>query len=332
MTELPGPGLVLSAYAAAPACDDWKPAAEAAYLAAVCALPGVDGLEIPFYGDRLHRYDGASFLRSVPRLPQHLHFTITTIPDTMDSLGQAPGFGLASGDPDGRRAALRSVARAAEAVRRLNDAAGRRAVTAVHLFSAPRPESRAGGPGATAEALRASLTELSGFQWDGARPVVEHCDAAGSNRPPVKGFLSLEAEIDAVVGAGAGTGIAVNWARSVIEQRDVTAPLRHAGLALEAGVLAGAVLSGCASVDTEFGAAWDDVHLPPDSVAPQSLLTAGLVRDFATAVQGTSRSLAGVPPYRGLKVSAPPGSQWQERVAVVALSLAAARTAGWLSR
>ncbi|MDQ0823383.1 hypothetical protein QFZ79_001126 [Arthrobacter sp. V4I6] len=119
--------------------------------------------------------------------------------------------------------------------------------------------------------------------------MLEHCDAAGSSHPPVKGFLSLEAEIDAVLGAGAGTGITVNWARSVIEQRDVAAPLRHVKLALEAGVLAGAVLSGCAPVATEFGAAWDDVHLPP-------------------------------------------GSQWQERVAVVALSLAAAQTAGWLSR
>jgi hypothetical protein len=94
--------------------------------------------------------------------------------------------------------------------------------------------------------------------------------------------------------------------------------------------LAGAVLSGCAPVDTAFGAAWDDARLPPDSVAPESLLTAGRVRDFAAAVQGTSSPVAGVP-YRGLRVSARPGSEWQERVAVVASSLAAARTAGWLS-
>lgn len=327
-SPVPAQGLVLSAYNAAPAIDVRDPAAEAAYLAAVSVLPGVGGLEIPFYGDGLHRHDSAGFLAAVQQLPRHLQFTVTTIPHAMESMVRDPAVGLASADPAGRTTALRNARRAADAVRQLNDAAGRQAVTAVHIFSAPRPDAR--GPGAGARALRASLGELAGYPWDGARPVLEHCDAAGGRGPGIKGFLPLKAEIDATLAAGAGTGIAINWARSVIEQYDTAAPERHARLALDAGVLAGAVLSGCAAMATGFGAAWDDVHLPPEPVAPGSLLTAERIRDFAAAMGPPGVASPGVPPYRGLKVSARRGAGWQERIAVVAASLDAARTAGWI--
>lgn len=331
MTGSPRPptGLVLSAYNAAPAIDVRDPAAEAAYLAAVSTLPGVGGLEIPFYGDGLHRHDSAAFLAAVPQLPRHLDFTLTTIPDAMDSMARNPAVGLASTDPAGRREALRNASRAADAVRRLNDAAGRQAVIAVHIFSTPRRGAQ--GRGADAGALRASLAELAGFRWDGARLVLEHCDAAGGRGPGIKGFLPLHDEISASLAAGAGTGLAVNWARSVIEERDTAAPVRHARLALDAGILAGAVLSGCAAVGTARGAAWDDVHLPPATVAHGSLLTLARIRDFAAVLQPPGSPVPGVPPYRGLKVSAPPGATWQKRVAVVAASLAAARAAGWLA-
>nr|WP_246223648.1 DUF4862 family protein [Pseudarthrobacter psychrotolerans] len=56
--------------------------------------------------------------------------------------------------------------------------------------------------------------------------------------------------------------VAVNWARSVIESRDTTAPDRHVELARQAGVLAGVVHSGCSPRPTPFGGAWDDAHLP----------------------------------------------------------------------
>ena len=169
----------------------------------------------------------------MPRLPSHLDFTLTTIPDAMDSMARDPAVGLASTDPAGRRTALRNACRAADAVRQLNDATGRQAVTAVHIFSSPRPGGH--GRGADAGALRASLAELAGYDWDGARPVLEHCDAAGGRGPGIKGFLALEDEISATLAAGAGTGIAVNWARSVIEQRDTAAPVRHAKLASGSG-------------------------------------------------------------------------------------------------
>lgn len=326
---IPGPpsGVILSAYNAAPALDGRDPAAEAAYLAAASSLPGVGGLEVPFYGDGLHRHDSAGFLAAVPHLPHRLQFTLTTIPDAMGSMARNPAVGLASTDPAGRKTALRNARRAADAVRQLNDAAGRQAVTAVHIFSSPRPDARGRGP--DAGALRESLAELAGYRWDGARPVLEHCDAAGGRDSVIKGFLPLEAEIDATLAAGAGTGIAVNWARSVIEERCTTAPVRHARLAFDAGVLAGGILSGCAPTATAFGAAWDDVHLPPASVEPSSLLTAARIREFDAALQHPGPPTTGAPPYRGLKVSTPSGTDWRKRAAVVAASLDAARAAGW---
>lgn len=330
------PGLILSAYAAAPAIDSWQPAEEAAYLSAISTLPHVAGLEVPFYGGSgsgetlpgtaLHKYDGGWFLHAVRHLPQHLTFTITTIPDTMDRLSQQPAFGLASRDTEGRQAALAAASRAAEAVRSLNDALGRQAVRAVHLFSAPRPPA-----GVSTRALRASLAELAGYGWDGVRPVLEHCDAAIGSGPWIKGFLPVEAEIEAILAADAGVGLAVNWARSVIEQQDVSAPDRHLKLADDAGVLAGAVLSGCSPVGTSYGRAWDDAHLPPARLEADSLLTADRIREFALATGASAGAevtggLSRV--YRGLKVSAPRGATLEQRIAIVSGSIAAVREAG----
>ncbi|WLQ04965.1 DUF4862 family protein [Arthrobacter oryzae] len=325
------PGLILSAYAAAPALDSWHRADEATYLAAAASLPHVAGLELPFYGRGLHRYDSGWFLEAVRHLPPHLAFTVTTIPDTMHCLRGQQGFGLASLDDEGRRAGLAAVFRADEAVRSLNDILGRRAVTSVHLFSAPRPA--AGAPAGTsaqasAGALGASLAELAGYAWDGARPVLEHCDAGTGSGPWIKGFLPVEAEIDAILAADAGVGLAVNWARSVIEQRDVSAPVRHLKLAGDAGVLAGAVLSGCSPVDTRFGRAWDDTHLPPARLEPDSLLTADRVAEFTRAAGAEMPGGRGCL-YRGLKVSAPRGATVEQRLVILSGSIAAVREAGF---
>lgn len=69
------------------------------------------------------------------------------------------------------------------------------------------------------------------------------------------------------------SGLVVNWGRSMIETRRRVGPTEHVWRARRAGLLAGVVVSGCASRDTECGAAWDDAHLPPQAVAAQSLLT-----------------------------------------------------------
>jgi hypothetical protein len=326
-------GLLLSCYAAAPALDGWHPEQEAAFLSAAAALPHVSGLEIPLYTTgKLHKYDGDWFLQQVRHLPDHLTYVVTTIPDTMDQLGRSAAFGLASAVPAGREAALARAAAASEAVRTLNNALGRKAVRAVHLYSAPRPSTRENGTfpdtEAAVKALADSLKQLAEYDWDDARPVLEHCDAATNHHPPVKGFLPFDHEIAAVLTAGTGAGIAVNWARSVIEGRDTGTPDRHVKMALQAGLLAGVVLSGCSSRPTAFGGAWDDAHLPPAPLEPASLLTAQGVRSIAATLDGASTGK--VPSaYRGLKVSAPQGAGVVQRLSILARSINEVREAGF---
>lgn len=326
-------GLILSSYAAAPALDGRDPAAEAAFLSGAAALPHISGLEIPFYATgKLHKYDGDWLLQQVRHLPADFSYVLTTIPDTMERLGASVGFGLASAVPAGRKAAVERAVAAAEAVRSLNRTLGRKAVRAVHLYSAPRlsaGEVRTfAKTTASVGALADSLMQIAGLDWDGARPVLEHCDAATGRYPPVKGFLQLEQDIEAVLAAGTGAGVTVNWSRSVIEDRDTSAPDRHIKLALQAGVLAGAVLSGCSSQATAYGAAWDDTHLPPAPVEPASLLTSSAVRSMAALLEGTP---TGTEPdvYRGLKVSAPPLASVEQRLSLLAASIDAVRRAGF---
>ena len=328
-----GTGLILSSYAAAPALDGWDPEQEAAFLSGAAALPHVSGLEIPLYATgKLHKYDGDWFLQQVRRLPDHLTYVVTTIPDTMDQLSRSGDFGLASTLAAGRQAALARVEAAARAVRTLNDVLGRKAVRAVHLYSAPCPAGGDREPftkcGAGVKALTESLQQLEDYQWDGARPVLEHCDAATDLHAPVKGFLRFEQEIEAVLAAGTNSGVAVNWGRSVIEDRDAGTPVRQVELGLQEGVLAGVVLSGCSPKPTAFGGAWDDSHLPPASVEPSSLLTPKHIRSVATVLDETSSSTQ-PEIYRGLKVSAPAGSSVAVRVALLATSIAAVRGASF---
>ncbi|MGF9648729.1 DUF4862 family protein [Pseudarthrobacter oxydans] len=317
------PGLILSSYASAPALDGWDPRSEGAFLSGAAELPGVSGLEIPFHASgELHKYDGGWFLERLRRLPEHFEYVVTTIPDTMDRVMNSAAFGLASAVPAGREAALERAAAASEAVRTLNGVLGRQAVRAVHLFSAPRPLLVANSfpAAASASALADSLHQLAEDDWDGARPVLEHCDAPGRQHPPVKGFLPLEQEIEAILGSGTGAGVALNWARSVIESRDTGTPARHLELALDADLLAGFVLSGCASRPTAFGEAWDDTHLPPAPVEPASLLTPQGIRAITASLDaGCTGSAPDV--YRGLKISAPRGSSVEERLALLTNSI-----------
>ena len=323
-------GLILSSYAAAPALDEWNPEAEAAFLQAAARLPGVSGLEVPFYPTgQLHKYDSGWFLEQVRRLPDHLTFVVTTIPDTMSRLDGSGDFGLASLTGAGRQAAVARAATAAGAVRSLNAALGRQAVLAVHLFSAPRPFSH-GAPvgGAGTGPLAASLEQVAENHWDGARLVLEHCDAAKPGQRPAKGFLNLEEEMEAATTSRTGTGLAVNWGRSAVEGRDGVTAGRHIRACLDSELLAGVVLSGCAPVATRFGEAWDDCHVPPAPVEQASLLTPDGIRAVSVALE-SARGGPNNKGYRGLKVSAPRGSSVARRIELLADSIEVVRAAGF---
>jgi len=217
----------------------------------------------------------------------------TTIPGTMDAIAADPRFGLASDDAEGARAAIDSLAALRDTVHWLNDRRGAGTVTAIELHTAPR---RRESP-SSADSLARSLTEVAGWDWDGARLLIEHCDADVTELTPQKGFLTLGEEIAAI--AGLPVGIAINWGRSAIELRDAERVTDHVTAAREAGVLEAIVFSGVASGASEFGSAWGDQHLPvfrENGVGGEqaSLLTPDLIAAALAA--------AGPVPITGIKV------------------------------
>lgn len=328
--------IFVGAYAAAPSLSGWNPSEEEKFLASVLALNGVAGLEVPFT-DKLHKYDEAWFLQ---KLPEHAQFVVTTIPGTMARLEADKGFGLASTSEAGRRSALDFVKEALEAVKRLNHQMGKPAVVALELHAAPVASRGA----ATAAALEASLIEISSWDTDGARLVLEHCDALMPNQAPAKGFLALELEAQAVKNANDATGnpmgVVVNWGRSVIEQRRPEAAYEHIAFLRSCDLLGGVVFSGCADVDTKFGKAWADVHVPPapdrdtyrqapqgknknqSLLEPDSLLTADHIKACLQAAGPLPE--AG---FRAVKVAAPPNASVDQKVTVISQTLAAVRQA-----
>jgi hypothetical protein len=269
----------LGAYAASPTTAGWDPALEARYYERLRALPHVKGLEHPFVGT-LHPHDDAWFVRHIdPRW----RFVFTCIPGVMAELGKNPQFGLASEHEAGRESALAFMRQARDAVATLNAACGRPVVDAVQIHSAPNRSAA----GSSVSAFMASLAAMLAWDWQGARLVVEHCDALVAGQAPAKGFLSLADEIAAIEATnarhGSEVGIVINWGRSVIEARSAEGALQHIRLARQHGVLAGLMFSGASGADTPYGA-WQDSHMPP---APAS---AGLATNPAGAV-GAAGSL-----------------------------------------
>lgn len=325
----------VGAYAAAPSLSGWDPAAEGRFLASVLALDGVAGLEVPFTG-KLHKDDEAWFLR---QLPEGARFVVTTIPGTMARLQIDKSFGLASTSESGRRSALDFAREALDAVKRLNQQLGRPAVVALELHAAPVAVRDA----ASAAALEASLIELSDWNTAGTRLVLEHCDALMPGHAPAKGFLGLEAEAEAVQRANDATGnsmgMVINWGRSVLEQRRPEAAREHITYLRDRGLLRGVVFSGCASVDTRFGDAWDDVHVPPapsvsggsgadgstgtpdhELLEPASLLTLDRIKECLQAAGPLTET-----GFHAIKVAALPNASVDQRVSVISQSLAAVR-------
>ncbi|WP_144720972.1 DUF4862 family protein [Agrococcus jejuensis] len=306
-------GWLVGAYAAAPSRIGWDPDAERRFLDALGALPGVVGLELPWAHGAFHLRDEGWMLE---RIPSDAQIVVTTAPDTSNRHRASSTFGLASTDEDGRRDAIEATRALHAALPRLR--ASVPVVSAVELHGAPRAT-----PGASsASALRESLAEIAGWDWGGARLVVEHCDAWVPTHAPAKGYLALDDEL-AVVHAlrdeGVLVGISVNWGRSVIEQRDPDAGRAHAALAAARGVLDGIVLSGAAPVATPVGGAWADVHAPfaDDGAYAGSLLT---VERAAATIEA-----AGHVAFRAVKVGAPSSASVDERIAVVARAIAAAQ-------
>lgn len=300
--------LLLGAYAMAPA----EPAAEEAFYAGLADLD-VGGLELPLPPEGVRALDPKWQARNVR--PSWV-LLVTCIPTVMGRLATDHAYGLGSADDAARGRALDDVARARDLALRLADAAGRRRVVAIEVQSAPGPV------GGTREALSRSLEEILTWDLAGAELLVEHCDARVAGQNPAKGFLSLEDDVAAVLAAGAGRaglGLSINWGRSAIEGRSSQTAVAHVQAAAAAGVLRALVLSGASAVDSPWGPAWADAHIPPrgDDAALQASSSSLLGLDEMVA----TLRVAGRIPWLAVKVSVRP------KDASVATRLAVARAA-----
>lgn len=250
----------LGAYAASPNHSGWDPMLETAYYNELKALPNIKGLEHPFLG-ALHAHDDDWFLANIA---PDWDYVFTCIPGIMNALGQNPLFGIASDDAAGRAAALDFMQQACAAIGKLNAYLGRQAVTAIQIQTAPARHKAA----SSKVALNASLETMLGWNWHGARIVIEHCDAYVDNQTPSKGFLALTDELDVIMQLNAQLskeqqmGMVINWGRSVFETRRVGGAVEHIQAAQAAGVLSGLMFSGVSDKDSEYGA-WRDSHQPP---------------------------------------------------------------------
>jgi hypothetical protein len=301
----------LGAYAAAPKSSSYDPALERMYFAELRNLPGVRGLELPFYG-QLHAHDVPALLGN---LKPAWRYVLTGLPGTMDALAQDAHFGLASDVAAGRSAAVAFCGRLRDAVALLNTHFGQPVVHCVELHSAPRQ----GVPGVTASggALAESLREVRGWDWHGAALAVEHCDAYVPGQPPQKGFLGIEAELDALAAtqdSRTPAGMVINWGRSAIEGRSAETPRAHLRAAKARRLLSGFMLSGACAEDPVYGN-WQDTHAP---FAPAFGLKHGAEHSLLTVerAQACLREAGSALEVLGLKIQPlPPGVPLETRVA-----------------
>ncbi|CAO3454800.1 DUF4862 family protein [Azospirillum argentinense] len=287
------PFRVVGAYAAQP-----DTAAERrAYLEGVLSLPGVDGLEISWGApgwDEDERILAALF---DSRGAQGRH-VLTLIGASATAAAADPRVGLASTDPAGRARAIELVAAVHRAI--AGFAARGQSILAVEVHSFPTLPPAAAGEGG--HALETSLREIASWDWGDTTLVVEHCDARPMAGPCQKGLLPLAIESAAVTAAAAARtplGMAVNWGRSAIEERDATAPERHARALRSAGLLRGVMFSGATGGDGDYGPAWSDVHPPLREQVGESVMEWGHV---AATLDAAGPDLL----YKGVKVGVRP--------------------------
>ena len=242
---------VVGAYPASPAHSNWNPELEHEFFDTLSSDSRIGSLELPWLGS-IHPHDDAWLIK---HFPNELSAVITDIPFVMSRISQSSNYGLASGDKDGRRAAIGDVQKINDAVRKFNDSRQRKVVSALELHTAPRKDGYV-------DSLASSLEEIAAWNWDGASLVIEHCDAWIEGQQPEKGFLTIDQEIEAIRKSGVDVGIFINWGRSAIELRDADKVAQQIATVRESGLLQGLIFSGASAQDGIFGPAWIDAHHP----------------------------------------------------------------------
>jgi hypothetical protein len=253
---------------------------------------------------------------SNPRRRVNGHHVLTLVGAESVAAAQDGAVGLASLNEDGRAQAVELVGAARQAVVNFMERGQRIVAVELHSFpSLPEAGALAGG-----RALEQSLSEILAWDWAGAAIVIEHCDARLGTGQWQKGLLPLDVEIAAVKAvAGKGrtpVGMAVNWGRSAIEERDPTAPERHVRRLRSAGLLRGLMFSGATDCDGAYGPAWSDAHPPLHEQWAESIMNKAHV---SATLEAAGSGLL----YEGVKIAArPPNTLVKDRVKLIHGTLA----------
>jgi hypothetical protein len=266
---------IVGAYATAPSTLAWDKELESQYYQQLKSIENIQGLEHPFVGT-LHPFDDEWFLANID---SHWQFVFTSIPGVMGNLAKNPHFGIASTNEEGRQAALDFYQQARQAIIKLNQHLKKQAVSYIKVHTAPRISATTSS---SRQALEKSLVTMQSWDWQGAKIVIEHCDAFIEEQAPEKGFLSLADEIATVTSVNqainSDIGISINWGRSAIETRSVLGPIEHIKMAYDSKLLKGIIFSGASDREGPYGQ-WKDSHMPPaqafniPSYASGSLMT-----------------------------------------------------------
>ncbi len=294
----------IGAYAASPTHTVWDEKQEREYLEGIQNLKHaelVEGLEIPFFGS-LHKSDAASYRTMLSSKWNHL---LTLIPGVMGRLNANPHEGLASEDMQGRKDAIAFVHKALQTIDELHQWMGRSCVRGILIHSAPRVVS---GISSSAQALAESLAEITSWNWGETQIMIEHCDQASREHVAEKGFLPLEAEIEAI--QKRSVKILINWGRSAVEARNADLPAQQIKKLATQKILGGIMFSGTAENDELYGH-WADSHAPFN----RTLMT-------ATRVVECLKNAAAKPDFLGFKIQALPKTlSVRERIDFVEKSL-----------
>jgi len=251
---------IVGAYASSPSLSSSldKSLESQFYKRLIESVPDMLGLEIPFFGDEIHKF-GSDFLLKILR--PDWNNVLTCMPGTMANLSIDPKYGIASDDYSCRMAAVSMYKRANNSIHKINDLHGRKSIIAVQIATAPSVPVK--GVSSSKSSLLRSMEEILSLDWQGARVVIEHADAATLELPYEKGFLTFEDEVDVLLqlSDSCDTGITINWGRSVIEGKSINKPIEHINLALEKKLLTGFIFSGVSKNDKLYGS-WKDTHMP----------------------------------------------------------------------
>ena len=246
---------IIGAYATAPSLKSNDKSLEYKfYNSLIKSIPEIQGLEIPFFGDNIHKF-GSDFMLGL--IKPEWRNVLSCIPGVMDNLLRNPSFGLASNNESGRFEAIEMCKRANEFIHRVNDYYGKQSIMAIQLVSAPSVPIK--GVSSSKESLIRSMDEILSWDWDDAKIVIEHVDTHIQELPFEKGFLSLEDEIQILSQFNDfnKVGVTINWARSAIEGKNVNRPIEH----IKFNLLSGLIFSGTSNNDKNYGR-WKDMHMP----------------------------------------------------------------------